>query len=112
MRGIHFRYQQRDFGRHSMILAIADYRIAGAGEVFLGRAGNARIERGKNKIAIERGFQILYDEIRCGWGNGCVEMPIHRFAIFLAEGSFGRGNFPELEPRMIGEYTDEALSDP
>jgi len=49
-----------------MVFAIADHGIAGAGEVFLGRAGNGRIERGKNKIAIERGFQIFYDEIRCG----------------------------------------------
>ena len=65
MRGIHFRYQQRDVGRHAMILGIADHGIASACEVFLGRAGNGRIERGKNKIAIERGFQIFYDEIRC-----------------------------------------------
>jgi hypothetical protein len=94
-----------------MITRIADDGITSASEILLGRAGDRRIEGGKNEIAIQRGIEAFDDEIARGWGNRRFEMPAHGFGVRLAGGTLGGGNFSELKPGMIREEMHEALAD-
>ena len=67
-----------------MIFGVADDGIAGAGEVFLGGAGDGRIERGKDKVAFEVGIETLDDEATRCVRDRAVEMPADSFGVALA----------------------------
>jgi len=69
MRGVHFRNEQRNIGVHAVIPGIADHGIARAGEILFGGAGDGRIERGKNEVAVEREVQAFDHEAARGIGN-------------------------------------------
>jgi len=94
-----------------VIARIADDGIAGAGEILFGRAGDGRIEGGKNEVAIERGIETFHDEIARGCGNRSFEMPVNGFGVRFAGGTLGGGDFGELKPGMIREEMNEALAD-
>src|SRR5713226_468148 len=111
MGGVHFGNEQRDVGIHAVIARIADDWIAGAGEVLFREAGDGSIERGENKVAVERGIETLDDEAAGGFGNWRVEMPANGFGVSLAEGALGGGDFGKVKPRVITEHLNEALAD-
>jgi len=94
-----------------MIARIADDGITGASEIFLGRARDGRIERGKNEVAIERGIETFDDQIARDCGNWSFEMPVNGFGVRFAGGTLGGGDFGELKPGMIREEMNEALAD-
>src|SRR5271155_4392620 len=108
---IDFGNEQGNVRIRAVIFGVADDGIASAGEVFLGAAGDARIERGKDEVAIEAGIEAFDDEGARGFRNGAVEMPADGFGVAFAGGAFGGGDFRELEPRMIREKFYEALAD-
>ena len=81
MRGVYFRNEQRNVRGHAMIFRIADHRVASASELFFRWAGDGRIERRENKIAIEFWFEALDEEIAGALGNGPVEVPVGGFRV-------------------------------
>src|SRR5216683_3783341 len=111
MRGVDFGNKQRNVGIHAVIPRVADDGIAGAGEIFFGGAGNRRIERGENEVAIEIGFEPLDDESAGGIGDRRFEMPLDRFSVGPAGRTLGGSDFGEGKPRMIGQQIHEALAD-
>src|SRR5882762_2889517 len=96
---------------HAVIPAIADDRIAGASEILFGGAGDRRIERGENEVAVERGVETFDDEIASHFGNGCAEVPANGLGVGFAGGTLGSGDFGEFEPGVTGEQAYETLTD-
>src|SRR5216684_2032165 len=101
MGGVYFGNEQRNIGIHAVIGRIADDGISSAGEILFGGAGDGRIERGENKVAVERGIETLDDEATRGFGDRRVEMPANGFGVGLAGRTLGGGDFGEVEPGMI-----------
>src|SRR5712691_23377 len=111
MGSVHFGNEERYIGIHAVIPAIADDGITRAGEIFFGRAGDGRIERGKHKVAVEREVETFDDEAARSVRDRRVEMPVHGFSVSLAGGTLGGRHFGELEPGMIAEHLNKALAD-
>ena len=70
MGGVDFRNKERDVRIHTVIFGVADDGISSAGEILFGDAGDARIERGKNEVAIEAGVEALTTRSRAASGMG------------------------------------------
>jgi len=81
MRGVYFRDEQGNVGIHAVILGVADDGIARAGEVLFSGTSDARIERGKNEVALEAGIEAFYDEATGGVRDGSVEVPANGFGV-------------------------------
>jgi hypothetical protein len=111
MLGVDFGNEQGNVGVHAVIAGVADDGIADAGEIFFGGAGDGRIERGENEVAIEIGFEAFDDEIARGVRDGSFEIPADGFGVSSAGRALGGGDFRELEPGMIAEEMDQALAD-
>src|SRR6266571_5123362 len=111
MRGVDFGNEQRNVRIHAVIPRVADDGIAGAGEIFFGGAGDRRIERGENEVAIEIGLEPLDDESAGGLGDRRFEMPLDGFGVGFAGRTLGGSDFGEGKPRMIGQQIHEALAD-
>src|SRR5450432_925201 len=94
-----------------MVFGVADYRVASAGEVFFRFAGDGRIQRGEDEIAIERRFETFDDQVARIFRNGRIEVPAGGFGVTFAGRAFGGRDFGELEPRVIGEDFYDALTD-
>ena len=111
MRCVHFGDQKRNVGIHAVILRIADDGIAGAREFFFGWAGDARIERGENEIAVEcwlESFARRDFALACGIGVSRCQRAASAYVFRRAFRSCDRGEF---KPRMICEQFYEALTD-
>jgi hypothetical protein len=111
MRRVDLGNEQRNVGIHAVVLGVANNGITGSGEVFFGRPGDGRIERGKNEIASEIRVEALDGETsRFCWNRG-VEMPANGVSVAFAGGALGGGDLGELEPGMIGQELHEVLAD-
>jgi hypothetical protein len=88
VRRVDLRDEQRNVRVHTVIFRIADHRIAGAGKNFFGLARDGGVQRGENKIAIERRLQAFYHQVACGFRDRSIKVPAHRFGVALARGSF------------------------
>jgi len=111
MGSVNFGNEQGDVGIHAMVLGVADDGIAGTREVFFGRAGDGRVEGGKNEVAVESRFETFNQKAASAVRDGAVEMPAGRFGISSARRTFGSGHFGKLEPRVSGKKLDEPLAD-
>jgi hypothetical protein len=76
-----------------MILGVADYGIASAGEIFFGGTSYGRIESGEYEIAIERWVETSDDEISCRSRDRFVEVPVHGLGISFSGGALRGGYF-------------------
>ncbi len=108
---VHFRNQQRHVGIHAVISRVADHGIAGAREILFCAARDRRIERGKNKVALQRRREASYHQVAGSSGNRRVEMPANGLRIRFPGRALGGGYFGQLEPRMIRKQTHQSLAD-
>src|SRR2546429_6670894 len=96
---------------YSSVAGPVEEDFARARKIFLDRPGDGRVQRGKNKIAIECRRDPFYNQVARCFGNGCLEVPANGFGVRPSRRSFRSGNLRQFEPRVFGEQLHQSLPD-
>ena len=109
--GVDLGDQERHIGVGAVRGGVRTDGVAGAGKALLRWPGDPGGERGEDQAAVQPGLDRPHDQVAHGLRHRRGQQPVTRLLVALPGRALGCGDGGDLEPGVVLQQLDEALTD-